>query len=102
MNLTDVLVLPTRLDIPGLIGLRRAMEDLDRITYPRERRRMVLVESATDTDVLVTETEKSLGMSFWRGFRHLPTGGRRSAGTADRSCDPTNEITSQRQRSAGQ
>lgn len=64
---------------------------------------MVLVESATDTDVLVTETEKSLGMSFWARIPSSPdvaAGGRR--GLPIVRADPTNEINEPSQRSAGE
>jgi pilus assembly protein CpaE len=103
LNLTDVLLLLTRVDFPGLIGLRRAVEGLDRLSYPRERRRIVLVESATDTDVLVTETEKLIGMPFWARIPPSPdvlATGRGKLPSVP--ADPTDEINEPTGRSAAE
>ena len=58
---TDTFVLVATLDIASVKNLKLAMETLDLLAYPRERRHVVLNRSDADVGLTATDVEKAVG-----------------------------------------
>ncbi len=58
---TDHFVLLATLDIPALKNLKLTLETLDMLSYPRERRRVVLNRSDAKVGLTVADVERTLG-----------------------------------------
>lgn len=57
---TDHFVLPATLDIPSIKNLKLLLETLDLLSYPRDRRHVVLNRSDSKVGLSIADVEKSL------------------------------------------
>jgi pilus assembly protein CpaE len=72
LDLTDVLVLPTTLNVPALTSLNRTLDTLAVLNFPRERWRVVLNQAGTGTEVTPGEAQKVLRVPFSAQIPHSP------------------------------
>ena len=68
--LTDVLVLPTTLNVSALTSLNRTLDTLAVLNYPRERWRVVVNQADTGTEVTAGEAQAAMRVPFSAQIPH--------------------------------